>query len=145
MSTQEEVFDLQTQVNAARQRMLIDHVEWAMWGSGMFAAVVAWLIHDIVPGTKLWPWPILKLLVLVPRLVQARWYGRQGAGQMAGCTGGGYRLMLVFMAIDGVGWGSVGWALTPVSQLGLAVITISAVMGVSALAAFMNSMDTRAM
>ncbi len=144
MSTQEEVFDLQTQVNAARQRMLIDHVEMAMWGSGMFAALVAWLIHDTVPGSKLWPWLVIKLLVLVPRLVQARWYERQ-SGQMTASPAGVYRLMLVLMAIDGAVWGAVGWALTPVTQLDLAVITISAVMGVSALAAFMNSMDTRAM
>ncbi len=144
MSAQENPFDLPSQVRHARQRMLFEHVEMAMLGSGAFAVVVAWLIHDAVAPDKLWPWLVLKLLVLAPRLLQARWFLRHGE-QAPRAPQTTYRMMLAFMALDGLVWGAVGWGLTPVAQLELAVITISAVMGVSALAAFMNSMDTRAM
>lgn len=134
---------LEDQVRAARLRMLLDHIDVALLASGVFAAIVAWLIHHMVPEARLWPWLVLKLVCLLPRLAQAKWLSRR-VGEAGLDVPHARRLMLAFIALDSLAWGAVGWWLTPLSQLDLAVITISSLMGVAATGAFTNAVDTRA-
>ena len=142
LSLQEQA-GLEDQVRAARLRMLLDHVDVALLASGVFAAVVAWLIHHMVPEARLWPWLVLKLVCLVPRLAHAKWLARR-VGEPGIDLARARRLMLTFIALDSLAWGAVGWWLTPLHHLDLAVVTMSSVMGLAAIGAFMNSVDVRA-
>ena len=142
LSLQEQA-GLEDQVRAARLRMLLDHVDVALLASGVFAAVVAWLIHHMVPEARLWPWLVLKLVCLVPRLAHAKWLARR-VGEPGVDLARARRLMLAFIALDSLAWGAVGWWLTPLHHLDLAVVTMSSVMGLAAIGAFMNSVDVRA-
>ncbi|HIV69355.1 MAG TPA: response regulator [Candidatus Aquabacterium excrementipullorum] len=142
LSLQEQA-GLEDQVRAARLRMLLDHVEVALLASGVFAAVVAWLIHHMVPEARLWPWLVLKLICLVPRLAHAKWLSRR-VGDADVDIPKARRLMLAFIALDSLAWGAAGWWLTPLHHLDLAVVTLSSLMGLAAIGAFMNSVDTRA-
>ncbi|MFZ5526349.1 MAG: response regulator [Pseudomonadota bacterium] len=142
LSLQEQA-GLEDQVRAARLRMLLDHVEVALLASGVFAAIVAWLIHHLVPEARLWPWLVIKLACLLPRLAQAKWLMRR-IGEPGVDVARGRQLMLVFIALDSLAWGAVCWWLTPLHNLDLAVVTISSLMGLAAIGAFMNSVDTRA-
>ena len=145
MWTQQEQSDLDKQVSAARLRMLFDHVEVAMLASGVFAVVVAWLIHEMVPDQRLWPWLVIKLVCLLPRLMQAQWYARHGGELSMDQHPRVHHLMMVLMAVDGAAWGAVVWWLTPLNQLELGVITVSSLMGLAAIGAFMNALDVKAM
>ena len=142
LSLQEQA-GLEDQVRVARLRMLLDHVEVALLAAGVFAAIVAWLINHMVPEAHLWPWLVLKLACLVPRLVHAKWLLRR-IGEPGADVTWGRRLMLALIALDSLAWGAVGWWLTPLNHLDLAVVTISSLMGLAAIGAFMNSVDTRA-
>ena len=142
LSLQEQA-GLEDQVRTARLRMLLDHVEVALLAGGVFAAIVAWLINHMVPEARLWPWLVLKLACLVPRLMHTKWLLRR-AGQPGMDLAQARRWMLAFIALDSLAWGAVGWWLTPLHHLDLAVVTISSLMGLAAIGAFMNSVDVRA-
>ncbi|HEX5373015.1 MAG TPA: response regulator [Aquabacterium sp.] len=144
MSSHEDRSDLAFQIDAARLRMLFDHMSLAILGASGFAVLVVWLIRDRVDPNVLWPWLALKLLITVPRLAQVSWYEQKGVHSPRSWRFT-YRLKLTMLAVDGLLWGGMCWMLTPVTQLDMVAITLSSVMGVASIGVFMLALDVRTM
>jgi signal transduction histidine kinase/ActR/RegA family two-component response regulator len=144
MTSSEDWSSLEAQTNAARLRMLFDNMQVAIMASGVFAGVLAWLVQDRVDGAILWPWLAAKLFILLPRLAQAQWYARRGVSSVREWRVT-YVLKLSLMAIDGAIWGALFWWMTPVTQLDLAALTLSTLMGAAAIASFMLAIDMRSL
>lgn len=132
--------DLPSQLWVERMHMLSVHVPTVMAMAVGFAMVLGWLLYQEVEADKVWLWFGLRTAVVVPRFVHARRYMR--ASEPANKAW--YWSFLLLVVIDGLLWGAAWWWLVPVSRLDLTAITLTAILGVAALSAFILHADLRA-
>ncbi|MBI5925055.1 MAG: response regulator [Aquabacterium sp.] len=132
--------NLQVQIWDARVQMLCQHVPTVMVMAVGFAMVLGWLLHEQVDQTKVWSWFGLRSVVVACRVVQARLYLQSKDSANPVWYGGFLALVLA----DGVLWGAAWWWLVPVDRLDLTAITLTAILGVAALSAFILHADVRA-
>lgn len=132
--------DLQSQLWVERIHMLCVHVPTVMVMAVGFAMVLGWLLHQQVDPGKVWLWFGLRSLVVLPRFLHARRYMR--AKDPANKAW--YWSFLALVVVDGVLWGATWWWLVPVDRLDLTAITLTAILGVAALSAFILHADLRA-
>jgi signal transduction histidine kinase/ActR/RegA family two-component response regulator len=105
---------------------------------GLIAALgILWVLWDEVPHVELLIWCGARALINAIRFGHAmlflRWRTMLSQDPMHT-----YR---VLACIDGLIWGAMGWAMTPLGQLDVAVVTISACIGIAALGAFILHVD----
>ncbi|HEX5356101.1 MAG TPA: ATP-binding protein [Aquabacterium sp.] len=132
--------DLHQQIWSARVQMLCQHVPTVMVMAVGFAMVLGWLLHEQVNPIKVWSWFGLRSIVVACRVVQARLYlqSRDHASQAW------YGSFLALVLADGILWGAAWWWLVPVDRLDLTAITLTAILGVAALSAFILHADVPA-
>jgi signal transduction histidine kinase/CheY-like chemotaxis protein len=132
---------LQKQVWSERMRALCGHVPTVMLAGGLFSFTLFGLLYQALAPRLLWTWLALRLLIGALRWVHARRYSRLPEAQRALW----YRLLLVIVAADGLLWGAVWWALVPIERPDLTIVTLTAIVGVGALSAFIMHADVRVM
>lgn len=135
-----EKADLHAQIWSARVQMLCQHIPAVMLMAVGFAMVLGWLLHEQVDPIKVWSWFGLRSVVVLCRLVQARLYLRHKDHTNRVWYGSFLALVLV----DGILWGAAWWWLVPVDRLDLTAITLTAILGVGALSAFILHADVPA-
>jgi two-component system, sensor histidine kinase len=137
----EQTQALQTQVWVERARMLSAHVPTVTAAGVVFALTLFVLLQGQVDPIKLGVWFGLRLLIVVPRLLHARRYVHTDRpGQNAW-----YRSLLALVFIDGLVWGAAWWWLVPIDHVDLTAITLTAILGVASLSAFILHADVRTM
>lgn len=120
--------------------MLCAHVPTVMALAVGFALALCWLLREQVEPGKIWVWFGLRSLVVVARFVQARLF-LAAPDRSRPCL---YRTFLALVAVDGLLWGAAWWWLVPVYRLDLTAITLTAILGVASLSAFILHADVRA-
>jgi signal transduction histidine kinase/ActR/RegA family two-component response regulator len=129
--------DLRTKVWIERARMLCAHVPTVMAMATGFALALCWLLRAQVEPLPLWTWFGIRTLVVIARVVQAHYYTH--------ATDPGnpiwYRGFVGLAVLDGALWGASWWALVPVDRLDLTAITLTAILGVASLSAFILHAD----
>ncbi len=129
--------DLQTQLWSERVRMLCVHVPTVMTMAVGFALALGWLLHDQVPPTKIAWWFGVRLIVVLTRVVHAHYYMRSEDKTNRAW----YRSFVALVMLDGLLWGAAWWWLVPVDRLDLTAITLTAILGVASLSAFILHAD----
>lgn len=107
---------------------------------GLVAAVgVIAVLYDRVSHELLATWMGARLLISVARFLHSRWFLK--GHQTNALTKASMRTYRVLACVDGLSWGTLGWALTPMLRLDIAVVTIGVLIGVAALGTFMLQID----
>jgi signal transduction histidine kinase/ActR/RegA family two-component response regulator len=133
--------ELEVKVWAERARMLCAHVPTVMTMAVGFALALCMMLRTQVDPFKLWFWFGLRSVVVVARLVQAHYY--MAAKDPANPVW--YRSFVALAVLDGALWGAAWWALVPVDRLDMTAITLTAILGVASLSAFILHADVMAM
>jgi signal transduction histidine kinase/CheY-like chemotaxis protein len=128
---------LELRVQQTRERAAHEMLPNSMVVGLVAALGVLWVLWDSVSHTSLLTWYGARVLISVARLGHAmvflRWRTLLSRNPLYS-----YR---VLAAIDGLVWGAMGWAITPLDQLDIAVVTISACIGIAAIGAFILHVD----
>jgi signal transduction histidine kinase/ActR/RegA family two-component response regulator len=129
--------ELEWRVQQTRERAAHERLPNSMV-VGLFAALgVLWVLWDSVPHDTLMTWYGARVVISVARLGHAmvflRWRTLLSRNPLYS-----YR---VLAALDGLVWGAMGWAMTPLNQLDIAVVTISSCIGIAAIGAFILHVD----
>ncbi len=99
---------------------------------------IVFILRDRVPYWMLAIWLGSRVLISLIRGAHASYYLRHADEQPVGASLMTYRILA---ALDGLAWGAMGWALTPIFNLEIAVVTISMGIGVAAMGTFMLHVD----
>ncbi|MFT3856501.1 MAG: ATP-binding protein [Aquabacterium sp.] len=125
--------EIQAEIDRARERASYEMMPAAMIGQLVASQGIYWILQDRLPGTQLLWWLVLRQLISAVRLAHAS-FVLHGYLPMGRTT---MRLFTAMAFCDGMAWGALGWWLTPIFRLDVAVVTISTLVGVAALAALM--------
>jgi len=129
--------ELELRVKQTRERASHEILPNSMVMGLVAALAIIWVLWDQVSHTMLLSWYGARVLISVARLGHAMVFLR-------------WRTLLsnhplftyrVLAGIDGLIWGAMGWALTPLQQLDIAIVTISSCIGIAAIGAFMLHVD----
>ncbi len=101
------------------------------------AAGVVAVLQDKMAHGLLAAWFAARLLISIARLAHSHLCGPGGKAS------GRHELLIyrTLAALDSIAWSALGWALTPIHQLDIAVVTICVLVGVAALATCMLHVD----
>jgi signal transduction histidine kinase/ActR/RegA family two-component response regulator len=132
--------DIAAQLWVTRGRMLCQHVPTAMVLAVGFSLLLGGLLSMHLAPERVWLWFGLRMLVVVLCLVEARLFLKARDNTHPAWYGGFMALILA----DGLLWGAAWWWLVPPDRLELAVITLTAILGVAGLSAFILHADVRA-
>jgi signal transduction histidine kinase/CheY-like chemotaxis protein len=132
--------ELARRVRELHSKALYENLPYTM-GFGLVTALgVAWVLWGSSPTPALLMWLAARALIAVTRLGHGVWETRRqrhrGARHHHDYTT--YRTLAF---IDAIAWGGLGWGLTPVIDLNVAVVSISILLGVAALGVFMLYVD----
>lgn len=127
-----------TRVHLTRERALHEMLPVSMTVGMVIAFLVVAVLHSRLPHTMLWGWVAARMVMSVARVWHAVAYFRRGPPRPGTETFRSYRILA---GLDGFAWGALGWALTPVWQLDVAVVSIGVLVGVAALGTFMLHVD----
>ncbi|MDO9235454.1 MAG: ATP-binding protein [Aquabacterium sp.] len=130
---------LQARVWSERMKMLCSHVPTVMGLSVGFALALCWLLRTQVDALNLACWFGLRSVVVLARFSHARMYMSAPDQHQTAW----YRGLLALVFLDGLLWGATWWWLVPVDRMELTAITLTAIMGVASLSAFILHADTR--
>ncbi len=122
---------MKTREHAAHERM-----RWSMLFGVIAAMGVCAVLEDQVPHHLLLAWLGVRLGVSVVRLFFTLRFmkGAQRVGKP-------FRFYRVLCALDGLAWGALGWAVTPIHQLDVAIVTICVLVGLASLGSSMLHVD----
>jgi len=124
-------------INQTRARALHEMLPVSMTVGLLAAFGAGFVLRTRVPVDLLVAWLAVRVLVNVIRLSHSylTLKGRLGPVESTFWAYRGLSLM------DGVAWGALGWGLTPMMNLEVAVVTICMLIGVAALGIFMLHVD----
>lgn len=131
--------ELVSRVAQARIRAMHEMLPASIVFGLITALAVAVVLRDRVPHALLAAWLGARLLASVARFLHSSWFLRSdqtGRDQAASLFA--YRALA---CVDGLCWGMLGWMLTPVLRLDIAIVTIGVLIGVAALGTFMLQID----
>ncbi len=129
--------ELARRVLELHSKALYENLPYTM-GFGLVTALgVAWVLWDSTPLPLLMMWLAARTLIASTRLGHGLWRARS-LGSGASHSYFTYRALTF---IDAVAWGALGWGLTPVTELNVAVVSISILLAVAALGIFMLYID----
>jgi signal transduction histidine kinase/ActR/RegA family two-component response regulator len=129
--------DVAAATQQAQGRAYFETVPAAMLGQMVASAAIYWVLSSRVnPQTLLW-WLMALQVLSVCRLAHAGLVltGRLPGGAQA------MRTATIGALIDGVVWGALGWGITPLDRLDVAVVTISMLLGVAAMGALLQHVN----
>ncbi len=133
--------DLTWRVHLTRERALHEMLPISMGVGMLIAFLVLAVLESRVPHTLLWSWVGARMAISVARVWHAVAYFRRGPPRPGQETFRDYRILA---GLDGLVWGALGWGLTPVFQLEVAVVSLGVLVGVAALGTFMLHVDYKA-
>ncbi|MGC4062167.1 MAG: ATP-binding protein [Aquabacterium sp.] len=130
--------ELELRVQQTRERAAHEMLPNSMVVGLIAALGVLWVLWDSsIPHATLLTWYGVRVVISVARfghaMVFLRWRTLLSRNPLYS-----YR---VLAALDGLVWGAMGWAMTPLNQLDIAVVTISACIGIAAIGAFILHVD----
>ncbi|RZL11033.1 MAG: response regulator [Rubrivivax sp.] len=133
--------ELAWRVHLTRERALHEMLPVSMTVGMLIAFLVLAVLESRISHTLLWSWVGARMAISVARVWHAVAYFRRGPPRPGQETFRDYRILA---GLDGLVWGALGWALTPVFQLDVAVVSIGVLVGVAALGTFMLHVDYKA-
>jgi signal transduction histidine kinase/ActR/RegA family two-component response regulator len=129
--------DLESSVTQTRERASHEMLPNSLLAGLVAASAIIFVLWDQVAHAMLLTWFGARVLISAARyshtMLYLRWRTLPSRDPLYA-----YRILA---GLDGLIWGAMGWAMTPLSQLDVAVVTISACIGISALGAFMLHVD----
>ncbi|MDI1261319.1 ATP-binding protein [Aquabacterium sp.] len=129
--------ELEARVTEGRHRALHERLSFSMVFGMLTAIGVVAVLHDKVPHRLLAAWFAARVLISIARMAHSHL-----RGSIPGAPGPHelqvYRLLAL---LDSIAWSALGWAITPIHQLDIAIVSISVLIGVAALATCMLHVD----
>ena len=128
--------ELELRVVRTRERASHETMRWSMLFGLLMALAVIAVLRDRVPHHLLAIWLGARVLASTTRLLYTLRYtkGHHDAAHP-------FRTYRMLCALDGLAWGAMGWGLTPVNELQVAIVTLCVVIGVAALGSSMLHVD----
>ncbi len=124
------------QIATEQTRMVLLHTRLGTLAATAFALMLAWYLQaKLAAGAAqqwLAVWVVVKLAVAAARVALAAAWSSRGGGM---ATARWQQAMLALLALDGLVWGALGWALMGQS-VPLAALVVAALDGVSCVATF---------
>jgi hypothetical protein len=129
--------ELARRMHELHRKALFENLPYTM-GFGVVAALgVMWVLWGNTNHMILLCWVAARILVAGLRLAHGSWTWRKhNPSQEHPYTS--YRVLAF---LDAVAWSALGWGLTPVQQLDVAVVSISILLAIAALGVFMLYVD----
>ena len=128
--------ELVQRVHELHRKTLFENLAYSMSAGLVLACGVVWVLWGHAPMNTLLLWLGSRVLIASVRLGHRAWTrSRTGSSEHPYTT---YRLLT---ALDGLSWSALGWALTPVTELDVAVVSISILLAVSAIGVFALYVD----
>jgi two-component system, sensor histidine kinase len=121
----------------AQERAYFETMPSAMGGQMVASAATCWVLSSRVdPQALLW-WLVMLQVLSLARLVHAVLVlkAKLPANRHT------MRLANIGALVDGLVWGALGWAITPLDRLDVAVVTISMLLGVAAMGALLQHVN----
>ena len=138
-SAQNATPEMQSRVNSVRERAMHELLPNAMLFSMVCTLGTSLVLQHRVHHPGLEMWMVARMLLGSARFAYSAWFLLGGwEGKRTGSSLFVYRLLT---ALDGLSWSALGWGLTPLSQLEVAVVTISVIIGVATLGTFILHVD----
>ncbi|MBA4109120.1 MAG: hypothetical protein C0487_05960 [Leptothrix sp. (in: Bacteria)] len=129
--------ELEARLGEGLHQALHERLPFSMAFGVVTAAGVVAVLQDKVPHRLLAAWFAARLLISIARVAHSR-LGWWAAGRSRRHDLHIYRFLAV---LDSIAWSALGWAVTPIHQLDIAVVSISVLIGVAALATCMLHVD----
>ncbi|MGH6645760.1 ATP-binding protein [Aquabacterium sp.] len=129
--------ELDKRVNESRQRSLHEMLPFSMLLGLVTALGVVAVLQDRLPLGLLIGWFTTRLLISGARLADC-WrcdLGRRPVGPHD------LRIYRVLATLDGIAWSALGWGITPIHEMDVAVVSIGVLIGVAALGTCMLHFD----
>jgi len=130
--------ELELRVAQTRQRAAHEMLPWSLIFGWVAAVGLIAVLHQRVAHPLLAAWVGGRLLAGGLRYLHTMQFRRHRQEADARPTFGLYRALA---ALDGLAWGAMGWGLTPLDHLEVAIVTICVLVGVAALGASMLHID----
>ncbi len=131
--------ELTSRVAQARIRAMHEMLPGSMVFGLLTAFGVTMVLHERVPHQLLAVWLGARLLASLARFTHSSWFLR--SNQTAQDQAASLHAYRALACMDGLCWGMLGWMLTPVLRLDIAIVTIGVLIGVAALGTFMLQID----
>jgi signal transduction histidine kinase/CheY-like chemotaxis protein len=129
--------ELAKRVHELHRKALYENLPYTMSFGVITGAGVAWVLWGSASGMLLLAWLAARVLIAGTRLGHGLWHGRQEVRT----TAHPYFTYRTLTFLDAIAWGALGWAITPVADLNVAVVSISVLLAVAALGVFMLYVD----
>ena len=129
--------ELNRRVHEMHRKALFENLHYTMGFGFVMAVGVVWVLWGRVPEMALLAWLGSRAAVSVARLGHGLWTTRMTA-LGARRPHDTYRMLALF---DAIAWGALGWGLTPLNDLSIAVVSVSVLLSVAALGVFMLYVD----
>lgn len=130
--------DLKRRINEMHAHALHERMPWSMTFSVVMGVGVMLVLQHRVAAPLLWLWLAARVLVSVVRIAHTLWFRRYCRVHPGPYDFRTYRLLAL---ADGLVWGALGWAVTPITNLNVAIVTIGVLIAVAALGVFMLHID----
>ncbi len=129
--------ELARRMHELHRKALFENLPYTM-GFGVLAALgVMWVLWGNTDHQLLLSWVVARFLVAGSRLAHGSWTWRKHNPSQEHP----YASYRVLAFLDAVAWSALGWGLTPVQQLDVAVVSISILLAIAALGVFMLYVD----
>jgi signal transduction histidine kinase/CheY-like chemotaxis protein len=129
--------ELRARVDRVCERAMHEMLPVSMLLGALTALGCVLVLWELVPHHLMLAWLGLRLLVNGSRLRHSHRALKTPTPSLSASMQQ-YRALAL---VDGVAWGALGWGLTPVMQLDVAIVTIGVLIGVAALGTFMLQVD----
>ena len=131
--------EMEAHIVGVRERAAHEMMPMAMVCSLLTSLALVLVLRDKVPVVALSAWFSARVLIAALRSAHTWMFM---TGRLAGRPS--MPMYRALAGLDAVLWSALGWGLTPIWNLEVAVITVSTLIGVAALGGFMLHMDLRA-
>jgi len=130
--------DLKRRINEMHAHALHERMPWSMSFSAVMGLGVALVLQHRVEALAVWLWLAARVGIGVIRVAHTLWFRRHCRVHPGPYPFTTYRLLAL---ADGVVWSALGWAVTPISDLNVAIVTIGVLIAVASLGVFMLHID----
>jgi len=131
--------ELASRVAQARIRAMHEMLPASIVFGLVTAFGVTMVLQDRVPHELIAAWLGARLLASLARFTHSSWFLR--SNQTVQDQAASLHTYRALACLDGLCWGMLGWMLTPVLRLDIAIVTIGVLIGVAALGTFMLQID----
>jgi signal transduction histidine kinase/ActR/RegA family two-component response regulator len=124
-------------LHQTRERAAHELVPYSIVFGWVLVVGIVWVLHSRVPMQALWMWSGVRALIGGIRF----WHSSSRLRRPVLDDDGSMSTYRLLAALDGVAWSMLGWAITPIMQLDVAVVTIGVLIAVASLGTLMLHVD----